>query len=290
VEKEYLQLGRKANLTITNLLNGKSIDISELRVTFKIDKAHSEKNKAQIEIYNLSPASRTFMEVELAKDGTPQLHVELRAGYKSEKQIGILFKGRCSASSTFKAPDWVTALVGSDGAAQYKYTFEKKYIKGTPILNILKDLASATGMDINRIIPMTDTLKKTRTFSGDPQKIIKNLQKTYGFTFDTQDESIIIKSNRYALDLRYIVTLNPEKGLLGVPRSVDNLVIVDSLINTDIRPQSYINLQSPSRPTLKGMYSIQKVDIIGDSYSGAWTMTSELLRVTTPEKIETKEE
>lgn len=284
----YQQLGRTASLTITNQVTGRSVNVKTLRVVFKIKKLpEQDGNKAKIEIYNLSPESRELINSARSDKGDPQTHVELRVGYR-ESTEGIIFRGRCEVMSTFKPPNWVTVLLGEDGTAQFKYVFEKTFSKGTPIFNIVKEIAETSGIEKFRLLPMTDLLKKTRTFSGPPLKIIKSLQKTYGFTFDIQDEGVIIRSNKYGLDPRYLIKMDASSGLLGEPRTRGDLVVIDTLINPDIRPNSYINLVSRSAD-LNGIYIIQKVDSTGDSYSGAWTMTVELLPTSTPEKISTKE-
>lgn len=284
----YQQLGRTASLTITNRVTGRSVNVNTLRVVFQIKKSPKQDgNRAKIEIYNLSPESRELINTSVDDKGDPQTHVELRVGYRDSTE-GIIFRGGCEVMSTYKPPNWVTTLLGEDGTSQFKYVFEKTYSKGTPVFTVVKEIAEASGIEKFRLLPMTDLLKKTRTFSGPPLKIISSLQKTYGFTFDIQDEGVIIRSNKYGLDPRYLVKMDAASGLLGEPRTRGDLVVIDTLINPDIRPNSYINLVS-GNAALNGVYIIQRVDSTGDSYSGAWTMTVEMLPTSTPEKISTKE-
>jgi len=274
----YEQIGRTASLVISNTVSNNTITIKGLRVTFKIKKTpKGAGNKADIVIYNLSENSRKVIETEVDKNGDPQTAVELLAGYKGAPER-VLFRGLFNATSRYKSPDWVTTLSGTDGIKQFRYLFEKTYTKGTPISTIVSDIAKQSGMTAFSVTPPLGFLKKTRTFSGPPLSIIKSLQETFPFTFDIQDEGYIIRTNKYGLDPRFIIAVDYNSGLLGEPRTKGNLVIIDTLINPDIRPNSYINLRSKGKAGLDGTYIIQRVDSAGDSYSGAWTMTIEMVR------------
>lgn len=284
---EYEQLGRTASLTIVNMVTLEKVEVSGLRISFKISKVPKQSNKGSVVIYNLAPRTRHIIETVADKSGEPQTHVELRVGYKKSTQK-LIFRGRCEATSRYASPNWVTSLEGEDGKAQFMYNFEKKYNKGTNISTIVKDIADAAKIEKFSIEKMTSTLKKTRTFSGPPLKIIKTLQKTYNFAFDIQDEGAIIRANKYKLDSRSIITMDYARGLLGEPRTKGNLVVIDTLINPDIRPNSYVDLSSIKRPYLNGLYIIQRVDSTGDNYSGSWTMTVEMLLTKTPAKVATK--
>ncbi len=289
---KYEQIGRTATVVITNMLTNEVLTVKELRVTFKITKMKSKKkkgNKGNIQIYNLAPNSRKLIETVRDKKGNPQTLVELRVGY-GKKTEGIIFRGTCEATSKFKSPEWVTTLVGVDGGIRYLYPFEKTYSKGTLISDIVKDIAETSGVAKFRLDPIKATLPRTRTFSGPPLSIINDLQKVHGFTFDVQDEGTIIRSNRYKLDTRYETKLSYKTGLLGEPRTKGDLVIVDALINHNIKPNSFITLDSLTQSSLNGSYSVIGVDTVGDTYSGAWTMTADLMSTKTPNTISTKEE
>jgi len=289
---KYTQLGRHAEATITNMVTNKEIVVRGLRIVFKIKKKgkanESSGNVANVDIYNMSPTTRKFIETEDDKNGDPQTFIELRVGYKTTTPK-VIFRGRCRVTSTFKSPNWVTNLKGEDGKAQFKYTFEKAYAKGTMIGTIVNDIARTAGIEEFNMVFLIDSLKKARTFSGPPMRIIEELQKTYNFVFDVQDEGAIVRANKYELDTKYLIKLDYRKGLLGEPRTKGSLVVVDALINPEIRPNSFIDLTSSAKSSLDGQYSIQRVDTTGDNFSGPWSMTIEMISVTASTTVETKE-
>jgi hypothetical protein len=219
--------------------------------------------------------------------GNPQTQIELKVGYASIK-TELIFKGRCEVSSHYSAPHWVTKLTGEDGLSQFNYAYEKTFSKGTTIGTIVEDIATQSGIKGSSKTKITTQLKKSRTFSGPPLQIIKSLQKTYGFVFDIQDEGTIVRSNKYQVDKEFLIQMSYARGLLGEPRRQGDLVVIDTLINPAIRPNSFIELESKARSDFNGKYSIQKVTTKGDSYSGPWAMTVELMDAKAVEKIATK--
>ena len=285
------QLGRVAEAIIKNLVTGKTIVVRDLRMVFKIKrkakKSDTSSNIADIEIYNLSPESRKIVETIRTKKGDPQTSIELKVGYTSGTPTTI-FKGKCDVQSAYKEPNWVTTFRGEDGTVEFKYSFEKKYSKGTPIGTIVSDIATSSGITSNTKISLPDKLKKSRTFSGPPLGIIKKLQDTYNFVFDIQDEGTIVRSNKYKVDAKYLIKVDYKRGLLGQPMRKGNIVIINMLINPLVRPNSFIDLQSQNNSSLNGKYSIQRVSTVGDSYSGPWTMTVEMIDSEAKESVKTE--
>jgi hypothetical protein len=289
---EYIQLGRVAEAIIINTVANRTILVQGLRIVFKIKKKAKKKegsvNVARIDIYNMSKETRKNIETVANSKGQPQTHIELKVGYKTT-DTNMIFRGLCVVSSKYVAPNWITTLKGEDGKAQFKYSYEKTFSKGTTLGKIVKDIAEKSGIAKFDLVNIPDILKKSRTFSGPPLDILAGLQKTYDFVFDIQDEGTIIRSNKYEVDARYLISMSYERGLLGEPRTKGNIVIIDTLINPDIRPNSFIDLTSKSQSNLDGRYVILQVTTIGDSYSGDWKMHIEMISVNAKTKVKTKE-
>jgi len=267
--------GRLVSATITNLAIGKKIDIKNLRIAFNVTKtAKSSENTAKISIYNLSRDSRDLVQSRTA-EGSPLTKVVLRAGFQTSGEK-ILFRGTGNVVSTHKPPEWITEITAEDSVKELKaVTFEKKYPAGTLVSDIVKELLKAAGLSVTVDVPLIATLPLARTFTGDPIKNIQDLSSTYSFVFNMQDEGGVIAPKDRKPKREYIVLLSRSTGMVGRPRIRGSLLVVQALIDPDLRPNNYVDLAT-LEPGLSGIYLIQTAKYQGDSWSGDFLVTLEL--------------
>jgi len=141
------ELFRRAyEVTATNLETGDSIATQELRCSFKVEKGNSARgNTATISLYNLSPASRDAITVLDTTEGTPQVQVELEAGYGENQKL--LFRGTGNSQTVWQAPNFVTTFNLSDGVTSVTNTaFNKAYPKLTKVDVIVQDVLKASDL------------------------------------------------------------------------------------------------------------------------------------------------
>lgn len=280
--------GRTATVLATNLVDGTQIKITGLRITFNITKGDKAgENKAQITVLNLSRASRELLQSQVTEGGTPQTQVELRVGYQSSEEEKLLFRGIGETVSTFKAPDWETKIVAEDGVKKIKEaTFEKKFPAGTSLQAIVDDLLKAAGITTAISVPIISTIPRALAFSGDPLKSIQDLQSTYKFDFDIQDEEAVVRPKNTSESAPIITTLSKSTGLIRSPRVKGDLVLVDALCDGNLKPSNYVKLET-NEPGLSGRYLIKKGTYKGDNWGGDWIASLELMRATTTTATET---
>lgn len=276
------QFKRGAVITVGNFITKESIEIEGLRITFSLKKSSkSDGNSSTIKVYNLSESSRAHCQTESTKKKQYQTHVDLKVGYGDDKKT-TLFRGLAQVTSTWQAPNWVTTFKVTDGVAETKVVeFEKSYKKGHPVTLVLRDMlkASKLGIQINQTV--FGALGRARTFTGPILKNIEDLSATFGFSFDIQDEETVVKQIVKALPQSGFIVLGASSGLLGKPRLKGDQLMISCLINTDLRPNSYVQLET-TVPKLSGGYLIKGVDVSGDTWGGPWNM---VLEVQSPFKV-----
>lgn len=252
-----------------------SIKVEGLRVTFDIKKGPKVKtNKAKIKVYNMSEDSRGFVQTPVDDIKLPTLQVQVDAGYNFDEKI--VFLGRASVASSWEPPNWVTTFEATDGDVQWDlFQYEKKFPKGTPIATVLNDILTQSGLKLGKITPINGFLKKSRTFSGPPLHIIQDLQSTYGFAFDVQDERIRLVPGGASIVDSTLIQLNSFSGMINSPRVKDNLVVVDMLLNPDVKPGTFISLTS-TETALSGLYLVLKMSIKGDNWGSSWMASLEM--------------
>ena len=267
---------RVVSCTIDNLAIGKRVEIKDLRITFDITKtAKSSENKATIKIFNLAQTTRDLLQTRTS-EGESLTKVVLRAGFQTSEQK-ILFRGTGEVVSTHQPPEWVTTITAEDSVKELKAVkFEKKYPAGTTVQDIVKDLLKAAGLSISVEVPfVVPPLPIARVFSGDPIKNIEDLASTYNFTFNMQDEGAILAPKNRKPEKRYQVLLSKSTGLLGRPTIRGPILVVNALIDANLRPNNYVELVT-SEPGLSGNYLIQKAKYKGDSWGGRYAVELEM--------------
>ena len=276
-----MPLQRIARVELVNLTNQQSLTVTDLRVKFDIRKKRkADENVGKISIYNLSPNSRFIMQAPATDAGDGQTQISLFTGYQ-DTEISLLFKGVGNIVSEYNEPDWVTSIEATDGVDKLgAVVFEKRYIAGTPVVQIVTDIISASGMPVGSLGAVTGVLRKSRTFSGPVDKILGDLQSTYEFTFDVQNEVASTKTN-VGVDPSQIVRLGISNGLIGYPKKKGKIVQVECLLNPAIRTNGSVLLTTQVQG-LTALYTVKKVDVRGDTWGGAWTMSLELEDPTVP--------
>ncbi len=150
-----LQFDRAIALDVGTGTDGFSLaSTSSLRVTFSIERDEkSWPNAATIVIYNLNPQHRNALST---LQGVP---CKLQAGYQDN--MGTIFDGMLrDAISVHAAPYWITTISAGDGELDKKgepiagKTIKRTWSKGTPIIGILRDFATAMNVDLGNATTM----------------------------------------------------------------------------------------------------------------------------------------
>ncbi len=272
---------------------------SGFRIAFGLSKDQQGKpNKAKITLYNLSQASRNFLEDE-------KLIVFLKAGYVG--RISTIFFGDLSERETSRqGPDIITIL---DCADQEKIlqTANVQIGLGAGATNIqaFEAAESAMGLTIPSRQKALITVKQFVngfSFTGTAQKLMEKLVKEIGFTFSVQDGEIQILGEN-SNDEQEAVLVTPDTGLIGFPTKTQRGAKFKALLNPEIRVGRAIALESKqfqgalgASADVKASQSLigsglevtaKKVTMNGDSQDGAWETIVEGVTSGEPAEITT---
>lgn len=154
-----VKFNRKIRLEISDLT------ISELRIKFNIEKSLvGYPNKATIEIYNLSEASRSKIEED-------DLELSLFAGYEEHP---LIFKGEIINVIHLKdKTEWITTIYAGDATKTLNSaTINKTLTAGTTVTQIYNELTKSMS---NVTKGITEGL--TKCLSGK-KSILRSLQLT----------------------------------------------------------------------------------------------------------------
>ena len=272
---------RVVKLTIAPPLVGKpgkvktqaAFVISDLRVKFKIVKTlRKEPNTSTVEVYNLTEAHRKQMQ----DDGT---RIWLEAGYQGA--TGQLFVGdaRYIVHSREKC-DWQTKIELGDGERAYRFgRVQSSFKAGTTAGDILKAIVAQAGFDPGNVNDQTFKADLTAqqvsgwAFYGPGHKALDQVLGPIGYTWSVQGNALQILPKK-GYTPQAVILLDADHGLIGSPEMGSakkakgpRTLKVKCLLQPSLNPGGRINLQSVS---FHGVFVIQKVEHVGDTFAGEW--------------------
>lgn len=255
-----------------------NIEITDLRMQCKIEKTlKSEPNKCEISITNLAEKTR-------AEFQHLPVRVNIEAGYQNE--LRLLFVGDVRpgfARSKHDGTDWVTNLILGDGLRAFaEARVNRAYKKGTPILNILRDVAKSMGMHLPAEVEQSPRLQAavaageaTVGWSADE---LTRLLAPYGYSWSSQNDKLQIVSDSIAPTNR-IRELGEHTGMIGSPelgtpsnakKNVNKPpnITIRHLLYPEIIPGEKIGLVTQG--DLARLYKAERVSHTLDTHGDDW--------------------
>jgi len=265
---------------------GQGIQITGLRVTFKIKKTEKrETNSAVVEVYNISPTNRTQI-IDL-----DNLMV-LKAGYVGQGGAETLFVGNLTnINHVRQGADIVTKLEVNDGEKAIRETNVKlTYAAGTLAKQVLDDLVAkfplATYYMDQAIAPDAE-FKNGFAFTGQFATAMDKLGAKLGFSWSVQDGELQVLKTGNA-NKEPAVYLSKATGMIGTPERLQDkgkatLVIdqnkpgwrVSSLLMPKIKVGGRILITSPQIEQ-KTPFHVVNVEHTGDTHGNDWTTQTEV--------------
>lgn len=275
---------------------GSSIDVSELRVTFKIPcPPNGTPATAEVTIYNLSEKSAR----KIVDKQNEMTDIEIEAGYKDS--TGVIFKGQIrQATYGRESPTdtivWLncSAEFGSNDAIASK-TFDENSTQKDHFDHAMEKLKEG-GADKGEIHPDLEKLKFPQpvTLFGMARDVIRNIALSndcHWFIDPTNGEIHILELKKPLKNQER--KLDSATGMIGMPTQTLDGVIVKALIDPKFRlggkviidEKSIQKMRYPLNPSgdsseaqykgvndlaTDGEYKIMKLDWTGDTRGQAW--------------------
>ncbi len=260
-----------------------TVDVSKLRVTFKVKKnLKPEPNTCEIKVYNLGQDNRDAL--EHAPGG--KLVVRLEAGYK-DTGTSQLFLGEARGAWTeWDGPDCITNVTTGDSEKEMQEA--RLHISigaGVPADVALTAMVRALGVGTGNVAQAVAMLKAKGVTSmfgpgtaitGQVKRQLTDFCRSAGLEWSVQDGKIQILDLNKSLHEK-AVELGPETGLIGSP-SIDfnasskkkrggQIVKAKCLLIPEITPGRKVSFKSK---TVTGGFRIEEVEYVGDTHGQEW--------------------
>lgn len=252
-----------------------SVVVEGLHVSFTVVRSNrGEPNTCVVKIYNLAPTTRAQI--------TRPMTVVLEAGYRDS--VRRVFQGDLRRALHEKTrPQVVTTLELADGDRAWRgASFRKSYRGGTRALEVIRDCALATGLQLPANLTSDPELAAAQLaggYAGDGGALqqLNELLALYGYRASVQDgvlqalrdgevrpgEALVVSA---ATGLTGSPKINPAKG------KQPTMVTFRKLLDPSLYPGTRIKLVSSE---IEGFYALRKTTLEGDTRSGPWHTTCE---------------
>lgn len=280
----------KLNITFEN----------NLHIGFSIDKdTTKESNKAKLEIYNLSDATRKKIEA-------PDTEVEIYAGYERAGGAILAFKGTVTYGFTRDAgTDCITTLDLADGTVALRDSYcSLSYVPGTSAKTIIQRCANEMGVPVvyGDDVGELESYKNGFSFYGQAKDALTEICNALGLSWSIQNNILNIILAGGTSTNRGLV-FSPQSGLVGVPERITQAEYksnksnpqktqkekakkeeprekagwkINTLLVPSVNPADMVKVESK---WITGWFRVEKVSHRGDYNGNNWGTSMELIEV-----------
>lgn len=280
----------KLNITFEN----------NLHIGFQIDKdTTKESNKAKLEIYNLSDATRKKIEV-------PDTEVEIYAGYEKAGGAILAFKGSVTYGFTRDAgTDCITTLDLADGTKAMRDSYcSLSYAPGTSAKTIIQRCANEMGVPVvyGDDVGELESYQNGYSYIGPADGALTEICNALGLSWSIQNNILNIILAGGTSTNRGLV-FSPQSGLVGVPERIIQAEYksnksnpkktakkkakkekprkkagwkIQTLLVPSVNPADMVKVESK---WITGWFRVEKVSHRGDYNGTNWGSAMELIEV-----------
>ena len=290
----------KLNITFEN----------NLHIGFQIDKdTTKESNKAKLEIYNLSEATRKKVEAA-------DTEVEIYAGYERAGGAILAFRGTVTYGFTRDAgTDCITTLDLADGTVALRDSYcSLSYAPGTSAKTIIQRCANEMGVPVvyGEDVGELESYKNGFSFIGQAKDGLTEICDALGLSWSIQNNILNIILAGGTSTNRGLV-FSPQSGLVGVPERIVQAEYksnksnpkktqkertkkekprkkagwkINTLLVPSVNPADMVKVESK---WITGWFRVEKVSHRGDYNGTNWGSMMELIEVQNAEQDANKQ-
>lgn len=269
---------RKCILTVGEA-GARGVQFDErLHVTFRVVKSlGAEINRAEFEVYGLSPESRNRC---LQKD----LVVQFEAGYVSNYEL-LTIADITRAVVSYEPPDIITKIEAGDGARALRdRKVNLSFSAGASVQRVFDAVAGELGLGERATgVPVQGEYQEGVSFSTTAREALNKVARRAGVVWSIQDGDLYIAKRDLPVDGRGVL-LSPGTGLIGSPEPLEDPepdletkggagYRVRSLLQPKIRPGERVIIEARD---VSGVFRVDVVEHVGDTRGNEWHTEAEV--------------
>jgi len=241
-----------------------------LSVSFRVERSlGSDPNTAEIQVVNLSEASRRELEMH------EKVSVRLDAGLGGRAPTIFLGELR-TAPSTYEAPNWYTVISSGDGDTALKARAAASFQAQVALPEIIEAIAKAMGVGIGNALTVAKKAKfsdgsnvflESAIITGSAKDELDRVLRGTNLEWSVQDGVLQLLERNQPVR-QEAVLLTKESGLVRSPTvDRDGVISARSLMNGELVPGVIVTIRSVTgERTLR----VARAVYIGDTAGNDW--------------------
>lgn len=277
-DRQYrLTIGRTKNKGFELGDINNSVSIAP-HISFSIEKSDtSTANTGKITVYNLDPEQLNIL-------SQTDCHIVLRAGYGSN--MPLIATGIITYTSTsLESADHATEIEFTESLTELRDTYVSIGLSGSVSSKCVIEYF-ATEMGVAIAYSKSASFIQFRngfSFVGSAQTGLSKVCRLCGLSWTLQNGVLQIRAGNDAISYKAYL-LSPETGLVEIPKRITFTPTgssdkqkgweVSYLLNGAIGINDCVKIRSK---VISGIFRVMKLSISGDSYSGDWLCTAQVV-------------
>lgn len=262
----------KRTCTVLVESNSGSVEIgSGLRIQFNCKRSSGkDSNTSELTIWNIRKETASFLE---SAGNT----ISITAGYNGNS--GVIFRGTISKyRSEYSGADCAHIVQITDGGAQKKVRTSRSWRGPVGSRQIIEDLADEIGLPVEYSASPSKIFKSGYVVAGSSVEALSSVLSSQGMTWVISDQHILITMSDFSA-ISSSVELSPDTGLIGHPEKAEGADSkqggwrVKALLLHGAREGGKVVIKSKA---LNGVFTIRKLEHIGDTDGDDWFTTMEV--------------
>lgn len=247
-------------------------------ISFSLEKSDTDTaNTGKITVYNLNKEQLNIL-------SQPDCNVALRAGYGAN--MPLIGSGTVTYSSTsLEGADHATEIEFTEGLTSLRDTYSAVGLSGSiSAKRVIEHFANEMGVAVaySKSVSFVQ-IRNGFSYVGSAQNGLSKICKMCGLSWTLQNGVLQIRANNEAISNKAYL-MSPETGLIDIPKKItisgsgdtDEMkgYEISYLMNGAIGINDCVKIQSK---VICGVYRVMKLSISGDSFSGDWQCTAQVV-------------
>lgn len=250
------------------------LEVTDLRVTFKIEKhLNTDPNTCTLTVTNANEATRA----ELARK---PLVVRIDAGHVDDVGPRHLFTGNLrNGYSRQDDTEWTSVMELGDGAAMFEGArVNKAFVRGTPVISVLRELAASMGVSLPDALVVSSELQRQFatgvSLYGQAADEMSRQLAPFGYSWSIQDGRFVaLRDDQAAPGTALLIA--ESTGMIGSPtfatpstgdikKGKPAKLQFKTILYPQVTPGFLVSVQSRA---IDGIFRAERVTHVGDSHS-----------------------
>lgn len=205
-------------------------------------------NAAHFQIFNLGAETRAALYRDWFDMSRTYRGVVFAAGYASETEMPVVFRGDIQAASSFRqGPDWITEIDAYDGGQAIQQSqIDLTVPAGYELQSLIKQMVvSMDNVSLGSVGSFKGKSSRGRVLSGNTWDLLtRMLAPVNAQPFISKGVVHVVNQHEYISSQGALREISSETGLIGTPRRLETMIKATMIFEPRVEVGQVLRLRS----------------------------------------------